>query len=359
MSLHSGAHLFDLLGVSMLDDRLAALLAELAAATPPVALDREAVVTAPAAGLDIVFKPQAWFDNGRALATSPQDMLTSLFSFHADGRDGRRGYAGELPFGLRFEMSMNEVKAVLDPLGHRSVDRWKIDRRYVHVDWAGGWESIGRLTIGLRCSVPAHGEPTRMRPATVDLVRRLAARIPGSPRDHTAVDDIPEELAALRREAAGHDTPFFADESLLGSHAITLADSPPDVESLLESEDGPGYARFFEDVRWIGKDDQGNRFGYWKAGADTFGQAPVLLVDDEASFYIESLCLVDHFANVIGHDAPALVDFCRRAGRPMPRSLNEREFIKITAGIPEPEPVLYAIMDLESNAGSWAVRADG
>src|SRR5690242_10050800 len=109
---YSGAYLFDLLGASIVDDRVTALLTQLGAVVPPVHEARETDIRAREHGLDIRFKPVGFLREGIAPGASPDEVLLSVLFFHGQGHEKYPEFSGELPFGLRFDMSRAEVEAI-------------------------------------------------------------------------------------------------------------------------------------------------------------------------------------------------------------------------------------------------------
>jgi hypothetical protein len=356
----SGARPFDLLGVSMLDERLVELFRELDAPVPPVKLDRTTDVLVPAHGLDMSFKPLAWLRDGASLG-SPGDVLTSVLYFYGEGFEGRQRYAGELPYGLTFETPRAQAEAILDPLADRDTRHaraWNFDRHYIALRFASDDQSITLVFFGLHRSDPPHPEPPKPTPtdiATAELIGRLSAqdRLEPGAGPLAPPPGVPAELAALRREQSERETPFYADPQVVGDWAITLTDDPAGAHDgyLDAPEVGAGYARFFEDVLWIGEDEEGNLIGYWKAGADTFVGAPVIRLDNEGVCEVVAPTVVDYFAEQIddttGRDTPELVDFCRRAGLPLP--LTEEDRFRTVRGLPDPDRVMDAVVNMESS----------
>jgi hypothetical protein len=159
-------------------------------------------------------------------------------------------------------------------------------------------------------------------------------------------DDVPAELLALRRERQLAETPFYADEDALGELAITLDEAPVGAHAYVGAIDGVAHERFFADVLWIGVDaGPGGMIGYWKGDADTFAGAPVIRLDNEENFGIVAARVVDYLADLMGEDAPGLVDFCRRAGLAPPGSAPERR--AAIAGLPDPRAAWDRLVDAE------------
>lgn len=165
--------------------------------------------------------------------------------------------------------------------------------------------------------------------ATGQLLRRLrsAAGVPPASRDA-----VPAELAVWRQL---RDDPFLAE-------FFTVTDDPPVVRGYL-ADGHPGVARFLSDILWLGETDTGLPLGFWSAGADTFLDAPVIFVDDEACVELVGTSLVDFLGPWVGDlGAEELLDFCHRAGLRPPLPEADRE--AALAGYPDPQQVFYALI---------------
>lgn len=166
--------------------------------------------------------------------------------------------------------------------------------------------------------------------ATERLLRRLrsGAGVPPASRD-----TAPAELAVWQ---ALRDDPFLAE-------CFTVTDDPPVVHGYL-ADGHPGVARFLSDVLWLGETHTGLPLGYWSAGADTFSDAPVIYVDDEASIELVGTSLVDFLGTWVGErGAEELLDLCRRAGLRPPMSKAECEAALV--GHPDPQQVFYFLVE--------------
>jgi hypothetical protein len=90
---------------------------------------------------------------------------------HAEGHEGYVGFAGELPEGIRFDMSRAEVRSILGSPGAsgepRAVDfygeapawdRFVLETAQVHVEYGPDQNSIQLVTLMLRDVVPGSME---------------------------------------------------------------------------------------------------------------------------------------------------------------------------------------------------------
>jgi hypothetical protein len=160
--------------------------------------------------------------------------------------------------------------------------------------------------------------------ATEQLLRRLRSDAGVAPASR---DVEPPELAVWRRM---RDDPFLAE-------FFTVTEDPPVVHEY-RTDGHPGVARFLSDILWLGESDVRLPIGYWSAGADTFIDAPVIYVDDEAGVQLIGTSLVDFLGPYVGEDgAEELLDFCRRAGLRPP--MTEAECEAALEGYPDPQLV--------------------
>jgi hypothetical protein len=353
MVSRSGPGLLGLLGVSLFDPSTTEVLQEFGVPTPQRRPDGSASADAGPHGLTIRFERPEALRDGASLSAAPDDLLASVIFFYPPGTDGYAAYSGELPFGLTFDEPRASMWARLGPPASGSekskVNRWDFDRDFVAVDFTPD-DRIVLVTVGLHWTGRVR-QPPPVDGSVAALTARYLARGPQR-RVESAELDIPPELAALRREQAAQDTPFYADESRLGDFAIELTDRPPSAHRYLSGTGGAGLESFFADVRWLGQDREGAALGYWKAGVDTFVGAPVIRLDTGGGCEVVGATLVDYYAGLIGEHAPELVGFCRRVGLPPPGTEEARR--AAVARRPDPYEVLSAVQQ------AWLkrVRAD-
>jgi hypothetical protein len=345
MIARSGPLLVRMLGLSMRGLQVTRMLGELGVATPPLTPSRAGHATAPAHGLDFEFEPPDQIRDADSLDVTPDDLVLSKLFFYSQGYADYAPFVGELPYGLTFDMPVAAVKAILDPLATQDPTRrhsWDFEREWVMVRFADDGMGITRVVVGLPWSgvVRKESRPDPHAVAAAAMVDRLSARGPAArwDRRNPPPGGFPPELVALRREQEERENPFFADRDLFADRAITLTVEPPDAHHLLSCPQGAGYERFFDDVLWLGHDDESGLVGYWKLEAETFVGAPVIRLDSEGSCEVVGPSLVDFYGSFDDRRRSIVTDFCERHGLPLPRT--EEQSTEAIAGLPDPELVM-------------------
>jgi hypothetical protein len=342
MLADSGPGLVELLGLPLQDDRVAAALLEMRAPDPDPEPGVAVAVTVaiPAIGLDIRFQPPMELRDGDSFGVPADTLLTGLLFFH--GVDSTSPpFPGELPFGLSLDQTKTEVRATLDPLvgpDDGGGPAWEFDGLNVRVYYTAD-QHIKLLAVGLiwsgETAFRPHDLPPRPNRATAALLRDIAAH-PDLTATH-ATPDGPPELAVLLRHA---DDPLLTDEVW-----IEITENPPTVEGYLEGPKAAGTARFFRDIRWIGQDDDGKAFGYWKAGAGTFDGAPVVRLDTEGTCELYGLTFVDVLDEFLEDEPEALAGFLARTGLPAPTPEDAR--LAALSELPDPDRAFDAWLALD------------
>jgi len=120
-------------------------------------------VSAPAHGIGMRFERAASrLPDPQAAGLAPEDILTAVVFFHADGVDNHAGYPAPLPYGLRFDQSRTAVRELLGtPRKTRDSgpsDEWDIGPGYLTVDFTKNGQGIRMLRHGMPL-------PARTRPA--------------------------------------------------------------------------------------------------------------------------------------------------------------------------------------------------
>jgi hypothetical protein len=117
---------------------------------PPQRKSRAASV--PALGLAARWEPASMQREGYTDAPADTRVVCAVF-FYAPGHENHVGFAGDLPHGLRFDQSREEVRALLGPppMGSSKYpnDRWTFDRYDLTVDFRADGDAIVLVTAFL------------------------------------------------------------------------------------------------------------------------------------------------------------------------------------------------------------------
>lgn len=104
-------------------------------------------------GLDISFKFAETLRDEALLGVPPTCLITTVIFFHAPGFEGYSGYAGALPYGLRFGQPRASVRALLGTPSRSSIqyknDRWDWERLFLTIDFTDDERDFQLVTVGL------------------------------------------------------------------------------------------------------------------------------------------------------------------------------------------------------------------
>jgi hypothetical protein len=112
--------------------------------------ERTAHAEAKQAGIDAIFRDEASATGNGALAIGEGGLVLTNITFFAIEK-GYDRYHGELPFGVNFEMSRDQVRALLgNPEFSKDrlrLDRWRLEDKWVFAKYAPDFGSIESYAV--------------------------------------------------------------------------------------------------------------------------------------------------------------------------------------------------------------------
>lgn len=154
MNSESNHSLLDLLGQPLDGPLVATTLRELEATRAPRTRGRTNLnFLARSRGVELKFRPALELGLESSSGGAPERLLASTLFFHGEGSEGFVGYAGTLPYGLKFEQSRAAVRELLGPpsasSSHYANDRWEFGALYLTLDFASDGARIQQVCVGL------------------------------------------------------------------------------------------------------------------------------------------------------------------------------------------------------------------